>query len=250
MEIRLEAHQTQGRLFLNFRSEFTMRLSLPSLQRLGVRPEWTRGLTVAYLRGAYGTRGRAPGDEQVVQDWIERHFGNHGVLVHRGETLASAWLLEYGIAVRWRSTAAGLEQRLNAAFFAHFPASTSLGRLGVQIVPLTQGAELQRWFQRALPAGSSYLDEHVPLGGLGKASDGYARGNARARRDAGPGPARSSTVDEAYRFFHLLPSAPDWVVDAVYRAAVREYHPDRGGDQEEMIKVNAMIERLRVARER
>jgi hypothetical protein len=144
----------------------------------------------------------------------------------------------------------GQEQRLATAFRAQFPASTVLGRLGVQVVPLTQGADLQRWFQRALPVGSSYLDAHVPLGAPGAAS-----GDPPPRRGGGYGDARPDArpiggVDEAYRFFHLLPSAPDWVVDAVYRAAVREYHPDRGGDHAEMIKVNAMIERLRMARER
>ena len=250
MEIRLEAHHTQERLFLNFRSEFTMRLSLPSLQRLGVRPEWTRGLTVAYIRGGQGAGSWVSAEEQILQDWIDRHFGDYGVLVHRGETLASAWLLEYGIAVRWRSTATELEQRLSKAFRARFPASTPIGRLGVQVVPLTQGADLQSWFQQALPAGAGYLDAHVPLGMPRKGQGEPPPAHERANGDAGPGPKRGSAVDEAYRFFHLLPTAPDWVVDAVYRAAVREYHPDRGGDQAEMIKVNRMIEYLRMARER
>jgi len=44
---------------------------------------------------------------------------------------------------------------------------------------------------------------------------------------------------------YLLPSAPPYVVDAVYRAIAKQHHPDRGGSTEQMQMINAAVELLR-----
>jgi len=44
---------------------------------------------------------------------------------------------------------------------------------------------------------------------------------------------------------YLLPSAPPYVVDAVYRAIAKRMHPDRGGSTEQMQQINAAVELLR-----
>jgi hypothetical protein len=61
-------------------------------------------------------------------------------------------------------------------------------------------------------------------------------------RRADPEPIRTS--DPTYAELHLLPSAPWPVVEAVYRAMARMNHPDKGGDCEQMKRVNLAYESL------
>lgn len=51
---------------------------------------------------------------------------------------------------------------------------------------------------------------------------------------------------QAARTLYLQPDAPRWVIDAVYRAAIKRYHPDTGkGDQEQMAAINVAVALLR-----
>jgi hypothetical protein len=51
-------------------------------------------------------------------------------------------------------------------------------------------------------------------------------------------PARL-TVESACQTLHLLPSAPAVVVRAAYKALAQIHHPDAGGDEDEMKRLNA-----------
>jgi hypothetical protein len=57
--------------------------------------------------------------------------------------------------------------------------------------------------------------------------------------------ASTSAVAAAFAQLHLLPSAPAWAAEAVYRAAVRVYHPDVGGDGRVMTRLNLVMETIR-----
>lgn len=56
---------------------------------------------------------------------------------------------------------------------------------------------------------------------------------------------RRLTTTAAYETFYLLPTAPEFIVQAVYRAMVKKYHPDAGGDTATMQKINAAMEVLK-----
>ena len=53
-----------------------------------------------------------------------------------------------------------------------------------------------------------------------------------------------TTLDHDYATLHLLPSAPSDVVRVVYRTLALHAHPDRGGDHEQMLALNASFDRL------
>lgn len=58
---------------------------------------------------------------------------------------------------------------------------------------------------------------------------------------------RAPVMDRAaaLRLLHLQPDAPDWLVQAAYRAAAKKLHPDAGGDTEKMQIINQAMEVLR-----
>lgn len=66
-----------------------------------------------------------------------------------------------------------------------------------------------------------------------------------------PGPTPIRPLDESYRTLYLQPNAPDYVVEAVYRAIAKEEHPDRKPlaererAHERLVAVNRAVEVLR-----
>lgn len=52
-------------------------------------------------------------------------------------------------------------------------------------------------------------------------------------------------VVDPYRVMHLLPTAPPAIVDVVFKALAKIHHPDKGGDVEEMKKINEAYERIK-----
>jgi len=58
-----------------------------------------------------------------------------------------------------------------------------------------------------------------------------------------PTPTCSGPSD--YEILHLLPTAPDAIVDVVWRALAKEAHPDRGGDEETFKKLHAAYQRIK-----
>ncbi len=65
-----------------------------------------------------------------------------------------------------------------------------------------------------------------------------------ARQDA-PRQAQARPVDQAYADLYLVPAAPLWAAEAVYRAAQKVHHPDRGGDHDRAVAVNSAIATIR-----
>lgn len=65
-------------------------------------------------------------------------------------------------------------------------------------------------------------------------------GSVQYVTDRGDGEAQLVPADQAAAFkaLHLLPSAPDEVVRAAYRAMCKLHHPDAGGTTREMQRVN------------
>lgn len=49
---------------------------------------------------------------------------------------------------------------------------------------------------------------------------------------------------QAAAALYLLPTAPDFVVSAAYRAMAKHCHPDAGGSTEQMQRINAAMEAL------
>lgn len=66
-----------------------------------------------------------------------------------------------------------------------------------------------------------------------------AQGSARGSE---PTPIRKH--DSEYSEMHLLPTAPGFVIEAVYRALAKASHPDLGGSTVDMQRLNAAYEAL------
>lgn len=58
-------------------------------------------------------------------------------------------------------------------------------------------------------------------------------------------PVMPSEVVQAFAALHLTPDAPVTAVQAVYRALARQHHPDAGGDELTMKRLNAVYELAR-----
>ncbi len=58
-------------------------------------------------------------------------------------------------------------------------------------------------------------------------------------------PNPSPSAPDEYRTLHLLPSAPQELVEAAYKCLSRLYHPDRGGDTQKMQALNAAVSVIR-----
>lgn len=64
-----------------------------------------------------------------------------------------------------------------------------------------------------------------------------------------PPPSSGRAIPEHYRLLHVDPAAPLAVCGAAYRALARTAHPDAGGDEEVMKRLNAAIERVRAEKQ-
>ena len=75
---------------------------------------------------------------------------------------------------------------------------------------------------------------------LSQITDHLGARTSPPRREPKPSP-----VEEAYRALFLLPGAPLWAAEGVYRAAVKVAHPDVGGTHSGAVAINNAIELLR-----
>jgi len=64
------------------------------------------------------------------------------------------------------------------------------------------------------------------------------------RQDRRPTPAPGHQLGNAYATLHLLPTAPPELVKAAYRCLAMMNHPDRGGDTQDMQRINGAYARL------
>lgn len=63
----------------------------------------------------------------------------------------------------------------------------------------------------------------------------------------GPPPekAKESLHSGPFAVLHLLPTAPSEVIRAVYKTLAVMYHPDTGGDEEQMKRLNAALDEIK-----
>lgn len=57
-------------------------------------------------------------------------------------------------------------------------------------------------------------------------------------------PTVPTPLTSPYAVLFLTPEAPDYVVKAVYRAMVKQLHPDHGGDPDQFLKIQEAYEQL------
>jgi hypothetical protein len=102
---------------------------------------------------------------------------------------------------------------------------------------------------RAWTIWEPYAQEAVRLAHLhfssGTRSTSGTRSKSRSRRPAAPVPL---DVERAYRVLHLRADAPDGLIDAAYRYLAKSAHPDRGGSDAAMQRLNSAVELLRQQR--
>lgn len=113
---------------------------------------------------------------------------------------------------------------------------------------------LQWWFHDAV------IEDVLSLAGRYCGRVHHAQSNRpHTGSGAPPGPGGSTAGDfaglspdvaAAYRTFHLLPSAPEELIKAVYRAMCKIHHPDAGGVVSEMQRVNVAYQRIVHARQK
>ena len=73
--------------------------------------------------------------------------------------------------------------------------------------------------------------------------DGAADADPDAEWKPPPSKPRPKSIDP-YRTLHLLPSAPPEVIRAAFKALAMKHHPDHGGDEEQMKRLNAAFKML------
>lgn len=71
------------------------------------------------------------------------------------------------------------------------------------------------------------------------------RTNGRHRQTSERPSTALLTRQQAAAELYLLPDAPPDVITAVFRVLAKQYHPDMGGDTEQMQRLNAAMEALR-----
>ncbi len=103
-------------------------------------------------------------------------------------------------------------------------------------LPAYSIARLQRW---ASAWASREEWDAIPRNGERR------QGHSERAQDV-PG----ASVSSAYRTLYLVPDAPLWACEAVYRAAAKLAHPDvAGGDHAQAVSLNAAIQTIRSAQQ-
>jgi hypothetical protein len=120
-----------------------------------------------------------------------------------------------------------------ACFRTHGQAIYS-GRERAWSLPLCQRRRLQTWADCWFALDEQHWDgdEEEP-----------------ARRSRHPG-TKPQALSDAYAALHLLPSAPTWAAEAVYRAALKRVHPDVGGDHASAVRLVRAMETIKEHEER
>lgn len=88
---------------------------------------------------------------------------------------------------------------------------------------------------RRLPELRALLEE--------EAAQASGRGRAAGATASAASPAMPPAVAAAFSELYLLPTAPDVVVKAAFRALAKIHHPDVGGSNETMRRLNDAYER-------
>jgi hypothetical protein len=145
----------------------------------------------------------------------------------------------YGrLHLRWWADDSVLWHQILDSFKSRFPTHhdrSFSAQTKTWSVPQSRYGRLAEWADYWFDADAQQWDDEEP--------DGRAYGSRYERY--GHTPASTSTIEAAFATLHLLPSAPAWVAEAVYKAAIKVHHPDAGGDGQAMVRINLAMERIR-----
>jgi hypothetical protein len=138
----------------------------------------------------------------------------------------------------WRDILASFKSRFPAHHDRSFSAQTKTWS-----VPRSHDGRLAEWCDDWFDVDAQQWDEEQPAG-YGRTYSG-SRGYGRYREPQ----MSTSTIEAAFATLHLLPSAPAWAAEAVYQAAIKAHHPDRGGDTQVMTRINLAMQLIRAQTE-
>ena len=149
----------------------------------------------------------------------------------------------YGrLHLRWWADDSGLWHQILDSFKARFPSHhdrSYSAQTKTWSVPRSRYGRLAEWADYWFDADAQQWDDEEPAGA---SSRSYSRSGYSQYRGPQTG---TSTIEAAFATLHLLPSAPAWVTEAVYKAAIKVHHPDAGGDGQTMVRINLAMERIR-----
>jgi len=128
---------------------------------------------------------------------------------------------------------------VKASFRQQFPRSSGAEWLPdskAWVLPIGQRATLRAWCARLFEQDAVIWRDYD--------ASHEQRQQSYQRQDA-PRTLRTSPLSDAYGTLHLVPDAPLWAAEAVYRAAQKVAHPDAGGDHAAAVALNQAIDTIR-----
>lgn len=107
------------------------------------------------------------------------------------------------------------------------------------------------------PQGRAHTSQDDTSDHAGQRGGRRASGHTGPRGHTGPGRGRAGTgratrgdtsvLAQAYSTLHLREDAPLWACEAIYRAALKQVHPDAGGSHRDAVAANQAIAAIREA---
>jgi len=133
---------------------------------------------------------------------------------------------------------------VKASFRQQFPRSSGAEWLPDEkawVLPIWQRATLRAWcarmFERDVVTWRDYEEKsHTRQ---------EQRQQSYHQRQDTPRTPQTSPLSDAYGTLHLVPDAPLWAAEAIYRAAQKFAHPDAGGDHAQAVALNSAITTIR-----
>lgn len=144
--------------------------------------------------------------------------------------------------VAWRVFSGDDFTYVKSSFRQQFPKSSGAEWLPADkcwVLPIVQRAALRAWCAR--------LFEHDAVTWRAYAEEPHTR---QEQRQDTPRTPQTSPLSDAYGTLHLVPDAPLWAAEAVYRAAQKFTHPDTGGDHAQAVALNRAITTIRTGASR
>jgi hypothetical protein len=145
--------------------------------------------------------------------------------------------------VAWRVFGGDDFTYVKASFRQQFPRSS-----GAEWLPDSKAWVLPIWQRATLRAWCARLFEHDAVTWRAYAEEPHTRQEQRqqsSQRQDTPRTPQTSPMSDAYGTLHLVPDAPLWAAEAVYRAAQKLAHPDAGGDHAQAVALNRAITTIR-----
>jgi len=141
--------------------------------------------------------------------------------------------------VAWRVFSGDDFTYVKASFRQQFPRSSGAEWLPdskAWVLPIWQRAKLRAWCARLFESDAVTWRAY-------DASHEQQR-QSYQRQDA-PRTPQTSPLSDAYGTLFLVPDAPLWAAEAVYRAAQKLAHPDTGGEHAAAVALNQAIDTIR-----